>query len=77
MKKIIAIIFALSGFASQASAGSEHVWCSEHGQDAYRVNVERIYDSRCPNGAERDTYLHTYVEGPFIKRHTFLLVECL
>jgi len=77
MKKVIAITFALFGFASQTSAGQEQVRCEEHGQDAHRVNVERIYDGRCQGEAERDTYEHTYVEGPFLKRHTFSITECL
>ncbi len=77
MRRIIACAFVVFGFASQAFAGPEQVRCPDHGQDARRVNVERIHDSGCPNGAERDTYEHTYVEGPFLKVHTFSIVECL
>lgn len=77
MKKLFAVIFALFGFASQASAGPEQVRCPDHGQDAHRVNIERIAVPECPKGAERDTYEHTYMEGPFLKRHTFSITECL
>ena len=78
MKKVIAITFALFGFASQASAGPEQVSCTSHGQNAQRVNIEHLpYVDGCPRGGERDTYSHTYVEGPFLKQHTFSITECL
>jgi hypothetical protein len=77
LRKVIVVAFALFGFASQASAGPEYVRCPDHGQDAHRVNVERIAVPECPRGAERDTYEHTYVEGSFLKQHTFSITECL
>jgi len=78
MRKVIAIAFALFGCASQVLAGPEQVRCPDHGVDAQRISVEHLpYVNGCPRGGERDTYSHTYVEGPFLKQHTFSITECL
>jgi hypothetical protein len=77
MRKLIAVAFAIAGFANQASASPSSAACPRDGEQAQKTDEVQIFDNRCSHGAVEVTYSHLYYgKPPFIETHTFKKQFC-
>jgi hypothetical protein len=83
-KNFVTVVLATAGVVLAVSTipafgQGESATCPKDGEQAQRVNIEQIHSDSCRGiayNAERDTYSHAHINGPFLEQHTFSTTTC-